>query len=174
MGCHQRWQPSSLRVPTPTSVPVLLLASYRGIMQLQGESAPLIQQKMSVFLVGVFSQLTQENWPGGGWGGRGRKPVSVWAVTPLLLPALARATLLSGCLSLKTGKAHKECCSPSICCWTNSKNLGEEEVTIKCNRRHRVLRACNAKAYGYLEHGKPLSWIFLESRRSRTHASSVT
>lgn len=58
-------------------------------------------------------------------------------VTSLLPTALAGAAFLTPLLgSFKTGKAHKESCSLSICsslsicCWTSSKDLGEEEVTI--------------------------------------------
>lgn len=52
------------------------------------------------------------------------------AVTSVLPSALAGAVFLTALLgSFKTGKAHRES-SLSICCWTSSKDLGEEEVTI--------------------------------------------
>ena len=60
--------------------------------------------------------------------GRMRKKLMSGAVTS---SALARAMFLTAVLgSFKTGKAHRESCSLSICSWTNSKDPEEEEVTI--------------------------------------------
>lgn len=134
---HQRWEPFCLHVPTPMCVPVLFLASRQGIMQLQGESASLSQLKINRFLVGWFALGLPKRSELEVGGEDGEETGGCVGVTSLLPSALAGAAFLTALLgSFKTGKAHREscslsiCCSPSICCWTSSKDSGEEEVTI--------------------------------------------
>lgn len=82
-------------------------------------------------------------------GRKGKKLMSMWGRDLLNSMSDSQSNASVHSFSFKTGKAPKESHSPSIFCQTNSKDLGEEEeVTTKCNRRGRILRDLNAKAYG--------------------------
>lgn len=123
----------------------------------------------------VFFGLTREKGAGGRWGGRGRSWWACGAETSLILWVIARAMLLSIALVSKLEKHSRRAILHQYSARPTAKIWGRR-------RRWRQNVTGEAEFWGiwmlkhmeYLGNGKPPSWLFVESRRTQTHASSVT